>query len=81
MIKYCIKDKCVYIIDENRNGDNMETMQQYVIRKLKDGSVNIVKMSKDIPMNRSKIYRIMNGQETSASSMQKLNDYLKKAAD
>ena len=59
----------------------METMQEYVMRKLKDGGINIVKMSKDIPMNRSKIYRIMNGQETSASTMQKLNDYLKKSAD
>ena len=59
----------------------METMKDYVMRKLKDGNVNIVKMSKDMPMNRSKIYRIMNGQETSASTMQKLNDYLKKSAD
>lgn len=59
----------------------METMQQYVVRKLKDKAINLVQVSKDLKMNRSKIYRVRNGGETSFNTLQSLNDYFKKLGE
>lgn len=59
----------------------METMQQYVVRKLKDPCINIKGVCKTVPINRSKIYRIINGGETSASAIQTLHDFFKHLAD
>lgn len=59
----------------------METMQAYVQRKLNDRAININKMARDLNMNRSKIYRIKKGGETSASALQLINDYLKSIGD
>lgn len=59
----------------------MESMKEYVMRKLNERTLNLVQLGKDLDMNRSKIYRIKNGGETSASALQLLNDYFKKAGD
>lgn len=59
----------------------METMQQYVVRKLNQADVNITAMCKKLGMNRSKVYRVRNGGETSFNTLQKLNDYFKQMAD
>jgi predicted transcriptional regulator len=59
----------------------METMQQYVIRKLNDRATNIAAMSKNLNMNRSKIYRVKKGGETSATTLQTIHDYLRKAGE
>jgi predicted transcriptional regulator len=58
-----------------------ETMQEYVVRKLNERTINLVALSESLNMNRSKIYRIKNGGETSASTLQKLNDYFRKAGE
>ena len=59
----------------------METQLEYVVRKLNSEHINIMRMAKDTGVNRSKIYRVKNGGETSASAMQKLFDYISKLAD
>lgn len=56
-------------------------MKEYVMRKLNERTLNLVQLGKDLNMNRSKIYRIKNGGETSASALQLLNDYFKKASE
>jgi hypothetical protein len=56
-------------------------MQQYVIRKLNDRATNIAAMSKNLNMNRSKIYRVKKGGETSATTLQTIHDYLRKAGE
>ena len=59
----------------------METQIEYVLRKLNSKHINIMKMAKDTGVNRSKIYRIKNGGESSATAMQKLFDYISRLAD
>lgn len=59
----------------------MESMQDYVVRKLNESAINISAISKQLKMNRSKIYRIKNRGETSASALIKLNDYFRKLGD
>jgi len=76
--------QCVilWIIIRKQFGDvHMETMQEYVVRKLNERSINLVAVSSELKMNRSKIYRIKNGGETKFSTLQKLNDYFKKAGE
>jgi predicted transcriptional regulator len=59
----------------------MESMKDYVVRKLNERTLNLVAVSEKLNMNRSKIYRIKNGGETRASTLQKLHDYFKNAGD
>lgn len=59
----------------------METQQQYVMRKLQEDAINVAAVCRELKMSREKVRRIRNGGETSASSMQKLYDYLKRISD
>lgn len=59
----------------------MESMKEYVVRKLNEKSVNISALSKSLSMNRSKVYRVKNNGETSASTLISLNDYLRKLGE
>jgi hypothetical protein len=59
----------------------METMQQYVVRKLKEPYINVRGVSLVASVNRTKIYRIINGGETSATTIQTLHDFFRKIGD
>jgi DNA-binding phage protein len=59
----------------------MESMQEYVVRKLNDRATNIAAVSSTLKMNRSKLYRIKNGGETKFVTLQKLNDYFKSSGE
>jgi hypothetical protein len=59
----------------------METMKEYVIRKLNDRAINLVQVGKDLKMNRSKIYRIKDGGETSYTALETLHNYFKKLGE
>lgn len=59
----------------------MESMKEYVVRKLNEKAVNISALSKALGMNRSKVYRVKNNGETSASTLISLNDYFRKLGE
>jgi DNA-binding phage protein len=59
----------------------MESMQEYVVRKLNARATNIAAVSSTLKMNRSKLYRIKNGGETKFVTLQKLNDYFKSSGE
>jgi hypothetical protein len=56
----------------------MDSMKDYVIKALSDRDVNLVQLSKDLKMNRGKIYRIKAGEDTSYSAMEALYNHFRK---
>jgi len=59
----------------------METMTEYVIRKLQEPGIKIAGVAEALNINRSKIYRLIRDKDGTASVVQKLNDYFKALAD
>ena len=62
-------------------GINMETMQMYVVRKLKEPTANLSEVAIASDVNLRTLYNIRDGNDALVSNVQKLNDYFKKAAD
>ena len=58
-----------------------ETMQQYVQRKLKDSPIKLTQVAKATGVNLGTLYNIKNGKDAICSSVQKLHDFFRKAAD
>jgi len=59
----------------------METQVEYVLRKLDDPQINVSAVCKTIPVNRSKVYRLMKDKDGTASVVQKLHDHFKSLGD
>jgi hypothetical protein len=60
----------------------METMAEYVIRKLKEPSANIAGICKLLELNRSRVYRLIKDKSTANNEfVQVLNDYFKKCSE
>jgi hypothetical protein len=55
----------------------METIQQYVIRKLKEPYINVNGVGSHLRISRSTLYRVINGGETGITIMQRLNDFFR----
>ena len=66
---------------KTETGVNMETMNEYVVRKLKERGVHCTEVSNSTQVSLRTIYNIRDGKDALISNVQKLNDYFKKAAD
>ena len=59
----------------------MESMKQYVIRKLTVQHTNLSAIAKETRICRTTLYRIIKGDETSFTKIDTLNNFFKKLAD
>ena len=60
----------------------METIADYVIRKLNEPHTNISAICNTLKVNRSRIYRLMQNKSTANHEfVQKLHDYFRKLAE
>ena len=59
----------------------METMKQYVIRKLREKGVKVNQVAILSKVTLRTIYNILEGKDALYSNIEKLNDYFKHAAD
>lgn len=59
----------------------METINQYVVRKLKEPGTNVAAICRELKLNRSRVYRLMNTGDGKASFVGKLQQYFMKAAE
>ena len=59
----------------------METMNEYVVRKLNESAVHFTDVAIASGISLRTLYNIKEGKDALISNVQKLNDYFKKAAD
>lgn len=59
----------------------METMRQYVERKLREPWLNMRAVAKIMNISYSRLYHILQGGETADSGIQRLHDFFRKLGD
>lgn len=55
----------------------METMQQYVARKLQEPYINVKAVCNIVRIGRTSVYGVIQGKQVSAQTVQRLHDFFR----